>query len=95
MSPFVGLIATWGLVTIALVILLIYRSRLESKETDWIPLTDDAREEDAIKAQSVVEMRTKRLILPIRALGTLSIVLLLVMVGLWVYKGIMTGPPAP
>jgi hypothetical protein len=95
MSPFVGLIAAWGVVTIALVVLVIYRSRLESHETDWIPLTDDAAEEQAIKEQTVVEMKTSKLTWPIRALGTLSVVLLLVMVGLWVYKGITTPPPVP
>jgi hypothetical protein len=95
MSPFVGLIAAWGVVTIALVVLLIYRSRLESHETDWIPLTDDAAEERAIKEQTVVEMKTGKLTWPIRALGTLSVLLLLVMVGFWLYKGITTPPPVP
>jgi hypothetical protein len=95
MNPFVVLIAAWGLVTIALVVLVIYRSRLESHETDWIPLTDDDREDRAIKEQTIVEMKTGKLTWPIRALGTLSVVLLLVMFGLWLYKGIMTPPPAP
>lgn len=95
MSPFVGMIAAWGLVTIALVVLLIYRSRLESHETDWIPLTDDEREDRAIREQTIVEMKTGKLKWPIRALGTLSVVLLLVMVGFWVYKGITTPPPVP
>lgn len=95
MSPFVGLIATWGLVTIALVVLLIYRSRLESHEADWIPLTDDAAEDRAIKEQTVVEMKTSKLTWPIRTLGTLSVVLLLVMVVFWVYNGITTPPPVP
>jgi hypothetical protein len=87
-----GLITAWGLVTIALVVLLLYRSRLESKEADWIPLTDDAREERAIQAQTVVEMRAGKLLWPIRALGALSIVLLLVMIGYWFYLGITTSP---
>jgi hypothetical protein len=89
------MIAAWGLVTIALVVLLIYRSRLESHETDWIPLTDDEREDRAIREQTIVEMKTGKLKWPIRALGTLSVVLLLVMVGFWVYKGITTPPPVP
>ncbi|MBZ5516919.1 MAG: hypothetical protein LAN62_19135 [Acidobacteriia bacterium] len=87
-----GLITAWGLVTIALVFLLLYRSRLESKEADWIPLTDDAREERAIHAQTIVEMRAGKLRWPIRALGALSIVLLLVMIGYWFYLGITTSP---
>jgi hypothetical protein len=95
MNPFVGLIAAWGLVTGALVVLYICRSRLESKETDWIPLTDDAREEQAIHEQELIEKKAHRLDRPIQALGTLSVVLLLTLVGLWFYKGITTPPPAP
>ncbi len=95
MSPFVGLISIWGLVTIALVVLLIYRSRLESHESDWIPLTDDEREDRAIQEQTIVEMRTGKLKWPIRALGTLSVVLLLAMLGFWLYSGITTPPPVP
>lgn len=95
MNPFVGLISAWGLVTIALVALLIYRSRLESKEADWIDLTDDAREERAIKEQTIIETKARKLTWPIRALGTVSVVLLLVIVGLWLYQGLTTPPPAP
>jgi len=95
MNPFVGLVSAWGLVTIALVVLLIYRSRLESHETDWIPLTDDAREDRAIQEQTIVEMRTGKLKWPIRALGALSVVLLLVAVGFWLYSGITTPPAMP
>ena len=95
MNPFVGLIAGWVLVTLVLVALLIYRARLESKESDWIDLTDDAKEDRAIQAQTAIEMKAKKLVWPIRALGTLSVVLLLTLVGLWVYTGITTAPPAP
>jgi hypothetical protein len=95
MNPFVGLIAGWVLVTLVLVALLIYRARLESKESDWIDLTDDAKEDRAIQAQTAIEMTTKKLVWPIRALGTLSVVLLLTLVGLWVYTGLTTAPPAP
>jgi hypothetical protein len=95
MNAYVGLFSAWGLVTIALVVLVIYRSRLESHESDWIPLTDDEREERAIQAQTIVEMKTRRLTFPIRALGALSVVLLLVIIGFWLYSGITTPPPAP
>jgi hypothetical protein len=95
MNPLVGLVSAWGLVTIALVVLIIYRSRLESHEADWIPLTDDAREDRAIQEQTVVEMRTGRLKWPIWTLGTLSVVLLLTALGFWLYSGITTPPAMP
>jgi hypothetical protein len=88
-------LSVWGLVTLTFVALLIYRSRLTRQETDWIPLTDDAREESAIKNQSIIEMKTHKLTLPIRALGGLSVLLLVVILVYWVYTGVMTPPPPP
>ncbi len=95
MAPFTWLFSTWGLVTVALIALLIYRSRLTRTEADWIPLTDDAREDRAIQAQTIVEMKTRKLVWPIRVLGTACIVLLLVILAYWLYAGISTPPPAP
>jgi hypothetical protein len=95
MTPYTWAFSVWGLVTLIFVVLLIYRSRLTRQETDWIPLTDDAREERAIKTQSVIEMKTRKLTWPIRALGGLSVFMLLVILAYWVYMGVMTPPPAP
>jgi hypothetical protein len=86
------LIAVWAAITIAFVILLLYHRALTSRESDWIPLTDDAREERAIQAQTVVEMRAKKLVVPMRALGTFSIVLMLAIVGYWLYQSIYGQP---
>jgi Na+/melibiose symporter-like transporter len=82
----------WGVITIVFVVLLIYRRSLTKGETDWIPLTDDAKEDKAIQAQTVIEMKTKKLTIPIRALGTLSLIMLLVIVGFWLYQSFF-GPP--
>ena len=86
------LTGAWAVITIAFIILLLYRRGLTSKEADWIPLTDDAREERAIQAQTVIEMKTKKLTIPIRTLGTLSVVLLLVIFGFWLYQSIYGQP---
>ena len=95
MTPYMWLFFSWGLVTGALIALLIYRSRLTRAEADWIPLTDDAREDSAIQAQTMTEMKARRLVWPIRVLGTACIVILLVILGFWLYSGINTPPPAP
>ena len=95
MSPFTGLIGVWGLITGALIVLYVCRSRLESKETDWIPLTDDAREDKAIQEQQVIEKKAHKFDLPIRVLGVLSLVLLLSIVGYFLYHGVTTQPPPP
>jgi hypothetical protein len=95
MATLITLIAIWAVVTILYVVLSMYRSRLVRQEADWIPLTDDDQESRAIQAQTVLEMKTSKLAMPIRALGTLSIVLLLVVVGYWLYQGFATPPPMP
>jgi uncharacterized ion transporter superfamily protein YfcC len=89
----VALFVVWGLVTIVFFGLVFYRSRITKKESDWIPLSDDAREEQAIEAQKVSEMKSHKLDLPIRALGAAWVILLLVIVGFWFYHGITTPPP--
>lgn len=95
MDTYIWLASIWALITIIFFALLIYRSRLTNQETDWIPLTDDARETQAIEAQTIIEMKTRKLTVPIRALGTMSVVMLLVILGFWVYSGITTPPPIP
>jgi hypothetical protein len=87
------LLAVWGLVTVLFFVLVLFRSRITSRETDWIPLSDDAREEKAIEAQKVSEKKGHKLDLPIRSLGWLSVIMLLVVVGFWIYHGLTTPPP--
>ncbi len=95
MTTLIVLGSVWAVITITFFALLMYRRGLVKQESDWIPLTDDAREDSAIQAQTVIEMKTKKLTVPIRALGTLSIVILLVIVGFWVYLSIFTPPAMP
>lgn len=96
MNPVViGLAAIWGFVTGSLIVLYLYRSRLESKETDWIAMTEDAREEKAIQEQRTLETKVHKFDRPIQALGALSVILLLTIVVLWVYTGLTTPPPMP
>ena len=95
MNPLLGLIATWVLVTGALIVLFLYRSRLEDKETDWIPMTEDSQEEKAIEEQKTIEKRVHKFDRPIQALGALSVVLLLTIITYWVYRGLSTPPPMP
>jgi uncharacterized ion transporter superfamily protein YfcC len=93
MDTLVLLFAIWGVVTILFLALVFYRSRLTKKETDWIPLSDDAKEDQAIEAQKVIEVKTHRVTIPIRALGVIWVVMAVVILGFWFYHGIMTPPP--
>ena len=87
------LVALWVLVTILFLLLVFYRSRITEKETDWIPLSGDAREEKAIEAQKISETKSHKLDRPISALGWLSVIMLLVVIGFWIYHGLTTPPP--
>jgi hypothetical protein len=87
--------SVWVVITIAFAVLVIYRNSLTNRESDWIPLTDDAKEDKAIQAQTIIEMKTRKLTVPIRALGTISLVMLLVIVGFWLFHTLYTPPPMP
>ena len=92
MDTMVLLFTVWGVITFLFLVLVVYRSRLTKKETDWIPLSGDAKEDQAIEAQKVIEMKTHRVTVPIRALGVIWLVMLVVVVGFWFYHGITTPP---
>ena len=61
------LLWAWGVITVLFVALVLYRRAITSKESDWIPLTDDSKEDQAIKAQTVIEMKNRKLTIPIYA----------------------------
>jgi len=87
------LFTIWAVITLLFLVLVVYRSRLTKKETDWIPLSDDAKEDQAIETQKVIEIKTHKITVPIRALGVLWVVMAVVVVGFWFYHGITTPPP--
>lgn len=95
MNALIAMGSVWSVITVVFFVLLIYRRNLVSKESDWIPLTEDAKEDSAITAQSAIEAKTRRLTAPIRALGTVSVLLFLVILGFWIYHSIFTPPPMP
>ena len=92
MQTLITLGSAWGVITVAFVALVIYRRSLTKQESDWIPLTNYGKEDNAIQAQTIIEMKTRKLTVPIRALGTLSLLLFLVIVGVWIYHTIHPPP---
>ena len=93
MDTMVLLVTIWAVITVLFLVLVFVRSRMTKKETDWIPLSDDAKEDQAIETQNVIEMKTHKFAIPIRALGVLWVVMAVVIVGFWFYHGITTPPP--
>jgi hypothetical protein len=79
------LMISWGVITAVLVILVIYRGTLSSKEDDQIFI--DAAEQHHYREQQVIIARMSRLTRPIITLAVVSGALLIAIVGLWMYRG--------
>jgi len=80
-SSLIYILATWGAITIALIVLLIYRSQLTNREDDQIYL---GRGEDTLAAeQRTIVARIDALARPIKVLYILSGALLIALVAVW------------
>jgi hypothetical protein len=80
-----ALAISWGVVTLALICLLIYRSTLESHEDDQIFLASG--EESLASEQRALVARINKLSKPITFLIVASSVLLVVTAGIWLWEG--------
>jgi hypothetical protein len=84
-STMYTLLIIWGVITAVLVLLLIYRSTLESREGDQIFL--DSAGDSMANEQRAIVARIDRIGRPIKLLIVASSALLLVMAGMWVWEG--------
>jgi hypothetical protein len=80
------LMVSWGVVTSVLIILVIYRGVLSSREDDQIFI--DPAEQHHYREQQDVIAKMTRLTKPIIALAVISGALLLTSAGLWIYGGL-------
>lgn len=80
------LLIVWGAVTAALVLLLIYRGTLSLHEDDQLFLNDS--EAHMAQEQQALTMRLSKLNPIVRVLGAASGVLILLIAGLWIYRGL-------
>lgn len=80
-----ALLIAWGVVTAALVCLLIYRGTLEAHEDDQIFL--DAAGDSMASEQRSLVARIDKLSRPITLLIVLSGSLLVVVAGIWLWQG--------
>jgi hypothetical protein len=78
------LMISWGVITVVLVVLVVYRGTLSSKEDDQIFI--DAAEQHHYQEQLVIIDRISRLTRPIIALSVMSGALRLASVGVWIYQ---------
>jgi hypothetical protein len=84
MSPLVGMLIVWGVLTGILIILLIYRSTLTMQEDDQLYLSDS--ESHMQKEQTEILSKVNRLNPFVRWLGAASGVLILVIAGIFIYQ---------
>jgi len=85
-GPLAYLLLSWGLITVALIALLVYRVTLSNKEDDQLYL-NKAEISMMGSEQAVVISRLNRLGKPILALAILSGILLLASASVWVWIG--------
>ena len=87
MSPMVGLLIAWGVLTAILIILMIYKSTLTMHEDDSIFLNES--ESHMEKEQVEILAKMNKLQPMIKVLGALSGAMILVIAGLFIYQGLM------
>ena len=85
MEPMSVLMTVWGVLTTVLVVLLIYRSALARHEDDQLFLT--SAEAHLEREQQELMVRMNRLRPFLNVLGASSGALLLIMAGLWLWRG--------
>jgi small-conductance mechanosensitive channel len=79
------LVTTWAILTVVLVVLLIYRNALSMHEDDQLFL--DEAESHLEREQKELAVRIDRLRSFVNVLGASSGLLVLMMAGLWVWRG--------
>lgn len=87
MSPMVGLLIAWGVLTAILIVLMIYKSTLTMHEDDSIFLNES--ESHMEKEQVEILSKVNKVTPMIKVLGAISGVMILVIAGLFIYDGLM------
>ena len=88
MSPLTMLIAVWAVITVALIIVLIYRSTLSMHEDDQLFLDDSTSNLRAEQEELLSKMR--RVTPLVRILGAASGLLILVIAGMALWQRMNT-----
>jgi len=83
----VGLLIAWGVLTAILIVLMIYKSTLTIHEDDSIFLNES--ESHMEKEQVEILSKVNKITPMIKVLGALSGAMILVIMGLFLYQGLM------
>ncbi len=79
------LLIVWGILTTILVVLLIYRSTLTMREDDQLFLDDSGSHMEQEQKELLVKVNKLRPF--VNVLGAASGLLIVVIAGLWLYRG--------
>lgn len=85
-QPLLYLLIAWGVVTLVLIVMCIYRGVLGMREEDQLFL--EKGEERMAQDQLQLIAKLQKLSKPIMALGVLSGVLLLIAIGVWAWDAL-------
>ncbi len=85
MEPMSILMSVWAVLTVVLAVLLIYRSALSMHEDDQLFLNSSESQLEQDQKQVMARMNRVRPL--VNVLGASSGLLVLIMVGLWVWRG--------
>ena len=89
MSTLSLLLMVWGILTVVLVLLLIYRSTLSMHEDDQLFLDDSSK--NMREEQEALQVRMKKVTPWVRILGAASGVLIVVIAGIAVWQRMNQG----
>ena len=81
-----ALLIVWAVITAVLIVLLIYRSTLSMREDDQLFIEDTGSSMQ--QEQAFILQRLQSLQWPVRVLSGVSGVLILVILGLWLWRGL-------
>ncbi len=90
MSVLTVLLSFWGVITVALIIVMIYRSVISMHEDDQLFI--DRAEAQLENEQQEILARLTRTGPYVKYLGVTSGALLMVIVGVWLYQGLSRTP---
>jgi hypothetical protein len=85
-GPILYLLIAWGVITAIFLILLLWRSLLESHEDDQIFI--DASQNHMAREQQELVAKINTLSRPIMTSGVTAGALLLLIAGMWLYEGL-------
>ena len=86
MSPLVWMLTVWGVLTGALVILLIYRGTLTMQEDDQLFLDDTKSHMEREQAEIIAKVNKNNPF--VKILGAVSGIMFLVIAGMFIYQGL-------